>query len=318
VIKIERGSDISVPTVKILVEGLRKSGKSDFILSTMEHLNEVMGYKPEEIMMCIMDWDWRGIGPLLARNRISKELKERIFYYKASPENFRECYDAYDLFEKMLLEHRNKYGFAPTWFACENMGGMWDGVREYYSMSIKNRTLETLMMEKRKEAMNAGVAKKPEFNRRDDYGVINPLHNMLRNKFLNGDFNCIITSHLKAVYGTKEESTLGDVVGYTDEGQKGNSALVDIILRKKIEKKNYVGDLRGSRYTKMLFKDLNDPTFTNLWSMIYKIMDREVKNGEIKHYWLSKKEELVGDIVSEVVEEVKKAKSKEDEGDGFW
>jgi len=316
-IKIERGSDIAVPTVKILVEGLRKSGKSDFILSTLEHLNTVMGYEPEEIMMCIIDWDRRGIGPLLARNRISKELQDRIFYYKATAENFRECYDAYETFEKMLMEHRNKYGFAPTWFACENMGGMWEAVREYYSISVKNRTLDTLLMDKRKEAARAGVMKKPEFNRRDDYGVINPLHNMLRNRFLNGDFNCIITSHLKAQYGTKDEGTLGEIVGYTDEGQKGNADLTDIILRKKIVKKNFVGDIRGSRYTKMLVRDINDPTFSNLWDMIYKIMDREVKYGEVNHYWISKKEELINDVVKEDVKETTEEETKK-EGDEFW
>ena len=276
---VERGVNLEQDLVRIQVEGHRKTGKSDFILSIIEHLAE-RGYSPQSLMVVIFDWDLGGILPLLKRGRIPLEYKESIIYCPL--DDIMEAHNIWAEVKPKLEEHARKYGPETAWVCIENMGQMWESTRDSFSRIVYDEPLYKRLLNAKKAAKMSGKKKLPEFDQMQDYGVINPMHNDLRNSILSGKFNVVVTTHLKDVYENRE------IVGYVGDGQKNNEAFVDFILRKKVVAGKFFADLMGSRFTKILFRDLENPTFTSFWEMIYKIMDKESKavNLTISHYWM--------------------------------
>lgn len=280
-----------IDIVRMQVEGGKDSGKSTFILSMMAHLRKKMKLPKKEILVCIMDFDKRGIGRLLKKNAIPKSLQKRIIYWKCT--DIMDAYDAWDYMEVKLKKHVKKYGHtAGAWIVIENTGAMWDFAQDYYAETIEGMTMRELLLKKKKEAKRKGHTAFSTFgSQRDAYKVINPLHNNLRNSITNSDFNVIFTCHMKDVYGNAESGTEGKIVGQKGEGQKKNVADMDFIIRCTIEQKSntYLKQLRASKDTSLKFKKEKDMDFTRFWKWIYAIMKREAeKEGRARpeKYWL--------------------------------
>lgn len=302
-----RGGDLRSETVKILVEGDRKTGKSDFILSVLLFFAELK-FKPEQVLLYIFDWDNNGIVPLITRGRVPPAWRDSIYYVKI--DNIFQLYDEWKIALPILEAHAEEYGVHTTWIALENMGAMWERVRDDFSKDVYGDAMHERLLKARKKAAGRGNTKSPEFHRRDDYAVMNPLHNNVRNEIVSGRFNTIITAHLKDLYGETADGKI-DVIGKIAEGQKGNDRFVDIILRKYIRKVGkddvFSASLRGCRYTKSRVKDIDNPDFKTLWTIIYKIMTKEMKEVGLKpdKFWLN----LTPDTKTRAAEPVVKAEA---------
>jgi len=293
------GGDALALGTRIQVEGRRKTGKSDFIVSLPIHLNN-LGWEPKEILICVIDWDMGGIVPLVERGRLPRKLAPSLKW--APVQHIQDAYDAWDIFKPMLQKHMKKYGRHLAWICIENVGQMWESTRCDFSKMVFDKPLHQIMLEARKKALAADKMTMPEFNRLFDYKVINPMHNDLRNDIMFGEFNVIITTHMKDLYNKK-----GEVIGSVGAGQKENDGFVDYILRKKVvegkEDEKFKADLVGCRYTKKGFHDLDDPTFKRFFQMIYKIRETE-QEDDFEKFWLTctpdkmnrpVKKEVVGD-----------------------
>lgn len=280
-----------VDIVRLQVEGDKDSGKSTFILSMMNHLRDIMKLPDEEILVCIMDFDKRGIGRLLKKNVIPNTLQKRIIYWKC--EDIMDAYDAWDYMRVKLKKHIRRCGHtAGAWIVIENAGAMWEFAQDYYAETIEGMSMRELLIKKKKEAKRKGhIAFSAFGSQRDAYKVINPLHNNLRNSITNSDFNVIFTCHLKDIYGDSESGTEGKIVGKKGEGQKKNEADMDFIIRCHINRKQNIRfkELRTSKDTDLLFKNEKDMDFTQFWKWIYAIMKREAERDGRKRpskYWL--------------------------------
>lgn len=280
-----------IDIVRMQIEGGKDAGKSTFVLSMMSHLSKKMKMPDEEILVCIMDFDKRGIGRLLKKNVIPKSLQKRIIYWKCT--DIMDAYDAWDYMRSKLNKHVKRCGHtAGAWIVIENTGAMWDFAQDYYAETIEGMSMRELLLKKKKEAKRKGhVAFSAFGSQRDAYKVINPLHNNLRNKITDSDFNVIFTCHLKDVYGNAESGTEGKVVGQKGEGQKKNDADMDFIIRCTLDHKSnsHLKQLRASKDTDLKFKKEKDMNFTRFWKWIYVIMKREAeKEGRSRpsKYWL--------------------------------
>ena len=280
-----------IDIVRMQIEGGKDSGKSTFILTMMNHLRDKMKLPDEEILVCIMDFDKRGIGRLLKKNVIPKSLQKRIIYWKCT--DIMDAYDAWDYMRKQLKRHIKKCDHtAGAWIVIENTGAMWDFAQDYYAETIEGMSMRKLLLKKKKEAKRKGHTAFSAFgSQRDAYKVINPLHNNLRNAITNSDFNVIFTCHLKDVYGNAESGTEGKVIGQKGEGQKKNDADMDFVIRCTLDQKSniHLKQLRASKDTDLKFKKEKDMNFTRFWKWIYAIMKREAeKDGRPtpRKYWL--------------------------------
>ena len=278
--KIINGEELAeVDIVRLQVEGEKDSGKSTFVLSILRHLTKVQKMPPEAILMCVIDFDKRGIGRLLKRNIVSKELQKRILYWKT--DTIMDAYDAWDYMKEQLEAHVKKWGTtAGAWIIIENTGQMWDSTQDYYSRAVEGMPMRELLLRKKKAAKAEGKVAFSLFdNPRDSYKVINPLHNNLRNSITNSDFNIVFTCHLKAMYGSKETNDVGEVIGYRGEGQKKNEGDMDFVIRCHLDHKNnrHYKELRTSKDTDNKFKKEFNINFTGFWKWIYDMMEREGK-----------------------------------------
>lgn len=290
--KVMRGDELGeVDIVRIQVEGDKDGGKSTFVLSMIDHLHRRMKLPRKAILICIIDFDKMGIGRLLKKNLISKELQQRIIYWKSS--DIMDAYDAWDYMKAQLAKHVKKWGTtAGAWIVIENTGAWWEATQDYYSQAIEGMPMRDLLVKKKKEAKRKGHTAFSAFgSQRDAYKVINPLHNNLRNDITNSDFNVMFTCHLKDVYGDEESGKEGKVIGKRGEGQKKNEADMDFIIRCHLDQKSgkRYKELRTSKDTELLFKKEVDMNFTSFWKWIYAIMKREAeKDGRPgpDMYWL--------------------------------
>lgn len=281
-----------VDIVRMQVEGEKDSGKSSFVLSIVRHLIRVMKLPSEAVLFCVIDFDKRGIGRLLKKGVLKRKYQKRIVYWKAS--DIMDGYDAWDYMEPLLKAHVEKWGTtAGAWIIVENVGQMWVSSQDYYSEIVEGMPMRDLLIKKKKEAKMKNQKAFSAFgNPRDAYKVINPLHNGLRDAITDGDYNVVLTCHLKDIYGTEEEGKEGQIVGQRGEGQKKNEADMDFIIRCHLDQKTnrHFKELRASKDTDLKFKREPDMNFTKFWEWVYHQMERESETqgyDKPDKYWLS-------------------------------
>jgi len=254
--QVVSGSSIEKTAMRIQVEGDAGTGKSDFLLSIVEHYVDTLNYPPEQVLLCIIDFDAGGVGELLEAGRLPDDLQHCVWY--ANVKNVWEAYSAFGTFKKMLSEHRTKYGVM-GWLGIENMGALWDSSQSCYCEEIYGMPLYQLKLEKMKEAKSDTKKGKPTFDRMLEYGVINSIHDGLINEVSFGDsFHMVWTTHMKLKYDEK-----GAAVGQIGAGKKGIDAKVRFRLRKLIHDGEFIGIVVKSRGTKEHGYAIKNPTFTN-------------------------------------------------------
>ena len=304
---------VDTETFRIQVEGREKTGKSWFALSVVDHFLNVMKLEPEQIQVSILDWDMGGVVPHI--RRLDKAVQKRISYWKA--EDILDGYDGWDALSGIMRDHLNDTGVAPV-FINENNGRMWQASQDYYSEAVLGKSMREALVEAAKTAKMKGNRTSPVFgDPMSAYGVINPLHNELRDKMVNGDFNLIWTTHLKDVYGNKKAGTANEVVDVRGDGQKNNQDFIDHIIRREIIKDTRVSHILHSREINTYKKNIRDMDFTKFWTTIYEVAEEEGNMSLSERYWM-KEMSVTKPTPKPKAEKVEAAVEEEDTEDDGW
>lgn len=237
--------------IRIQLEGMAGSGKSHFLLSIIKHMNEKMGIPLNDILVCFIDCDKKGVAPLLFSQVIPLDFQERIRYAKC--DTIWEVYDAYKIFDAELLEHKMKTG-VDGWMVIENMGSVWYFCQRDYVEAAYRIPYTQLLMERQEEAHSRGKKTLPALDQMLDYRNINPLHNELANKVSRGDYNLCWTCHPTTRKFQEGDEQVEKVCG---AGQKGNDARVEFILRMYYDRGKFYMDSRKIRGLNNNFNRLN-------------------------------------------------------------
>jgi Ni2+-binding GTPase involved in maturation of urease and hydrogenase len=269
------GKDFKI--IRIQLEGMAGSGKSHMILQIIKHMHEVMKIKLEDIKMCFIDCDKKGIAPLLYSQTIPTEYQDCIRYAKC--ENIWEVYEATDIFEKELRDHKAKTG-VDGWLVIENMGEVWYYCQRDYVEAAYDIPYVQLLMEKQEEAVSRGKKTLPALDQMLDYRNINPLHNEWANRISNGDYNLLWTCHEKTRKFQKGDEEVEVVAG---AGQKDNDARVDFILRMYNDKGKFYLDSRKLRSLSLQINKevLKENSFTTFINKFYSILEIDCKRRKI-------------------------------------
>jgi hypothetical protein len=258
-------SDLGYRPYKMQVEGDFGAGKSHFALSVIAYLKSV-GIKPEDTHIFIIDLD-DGMFPLFKRNIIPAEYEESIEYEMATTFN-----EVRDLTDKALEELKKCNNPLGAWLIIDNMGFAWEWVRDTFAEEIYQMSYQELGLKRRMES-ESQHKKMPVLNQRDDYGVINPMHNNWAEKIKRSGVNFIWTCLLKAE--TFDTTGRNDKIALRGEGQKHNGARVEYIVRLQLENGTRKASLIKSRYTSHVFSDETDLTFPKFVEKINKIRAKE-------------------------------------------
>ena len=279
------GKDFSI--LRIQLEAMAGAGKSHMILSIIKHMHEVMGIPLEDIKMCFIDCDKKGVAPLLYSQVIPVEYQDCIRYAKC--DNIWEIYDAVKIFDAELLEHKEKTG-VDGWLIVENMGQVWYFCQRDYVEAAYQIPYTQLLLERQEEAHARGKKTLPALDQMLDYRNINPLHNEMANKISRGAYNLLWTCHPKTRRFQEGDEQVDKIAG---EGQKGNDARVDIILRLYNDRGRFLADSRKLRslsksFTKVV---LAEGSFTTLIEKYDEMLQKDCKRRGIKlpkFFWSGK------------------------------
>jgi hypothetical protein len=258
-------SDLGYRPYKMQVEGDFGAGKSHFALSVIEYLKKA-GIKPEDTHIFIIDLD-DGMFPLFKRNIIPAEYEGSIEYEMATTFN-----EVRDLTDKALEELKKCNNPLGAWLIIDNMGFAWEWVRDTFAEEIYQMSYQELGLKRRLES-ESQHKKMPVLNQRDDYGVINPMHNNWAEKIKRSGINFMWTCLLKAE--TFDTTGRNDKIALRGEGQKHNGARVEYIVRLQLENGVRKASLIKSRYTSHVFSDETDLTFIKFVEKINKIRAKE-------------------------------------------
>lgn len=273
--------------IRIQVEGLAGGGKSHFLLAIIRHMHEVLGLSLEQIKICIIDCDKRGIAPLLFSQVIPLKYQDCIEYAKCN--TVFEAYEAYELFNKSLLEHEKETG-VKGWMYIENMGALWYFCQRDYVEAAYHIEYVQMLIEKQEEAHARGKKTLPALDQMLDYRNINPLHNELANKITRGDYNSCWTAHTTTRKSQEGNNEVEKVVG---GGQKDNDTRVDFILRLYNLKGRFLADSRKLRSLENNFNELvlTEKSFTVFIEKYHDMLTRDCKKRGVKipdFYWVKK------------------------------
>jgi len=231
----------SFDIIRIQLEGMAGSGKSHLLLSIIKHMVEKMGIKLDDILMCFIDCDKKGVAPLLFSQVIPLEYQERIRYVKC--DNIWEVYDAYNIFDAELLAHKKATG-VDGWLVIENMGAVWYFCQRDYVEAAYRIPYTQLLMERQEEAHARGKKTLPALDQMLDYRNINPLHNEFANRASRGEYNLCWTAHPNTRKFQEGDEQVEKVCA---AGQKDNDARVEMILRMYYDKGKFYMDSRKLR-----------------------------------------------------------------------
>jgi len=281
----DKGKDFNV--LRIQLEGMAGSGKSNFILQLITHMHEVMGIPLDKILLCFIDCDKEGVAPLLFSQIIPLEYQECIQYAKC--DDIWQVYDAFKIFDQRLIEHKAETGMD-GWLVIENMGSVWYFCQRDYVEATYRIPYVQLLMERQEEAYARGKKTLPALDQMLDYRNINPLHNELANKAARGEYNLLWTAHPTTRKFQEGDMEVEKVVA---AGQKGNDARVDFILRLYYDKGKWFADSRKLRslthnFTKLV---LPEKSFTAFLEKYGEMLKKDTKKRGVKmpsFSWLQK------------------------------
>jgi len=323
-IKVVSAADMgkSFKIIRIQLEGMAGSGKSQFLLSIVKHMHEVLGIPLDKVLVCLIDSDKKGIAPLLFSEVIPREYQERIQYAKC--DNIWQVYDAFKIFDEALIQHKKDTG-VDGWLMVENMGSIWYFCQRDYVEAAYRMPYTQLLLERQEEAYARGKKTLPVLDQMLDYRNINPLHNEFANKITRGEYNTCWTSHTTTRTSQEGDITVEKVVG---GGQKDNDTRVDFILRLYNNQGRFYLDSRKLRSLENNITSLLIPnSFTSFITKYEEMLRKDCKRKGVvlpPIYWTTKhadkttaKKEDKSKVVAGSAKKAKQERKEEEDDDGM-
>lgn len=242
-----------LPT-SFLVRGEAKKGKTHFALSILPWL-EKQGKKPEECMVLAIDCDG-GLPRLAKAGRVKQEWKKAIKYVRAT--TFKEVEEVTEMFLPLLRAHMAKFGGETAWVIVDNMGTVWEWVRDQYAIDTYGMMEHELAKEVHKKALEQGKKTLPTFDPRSEYGIMNGTHGAWLTSIQMSGVNYILLA--PEVSWTEREGGESNIK-QKSAGHKFNEHKVEHILRVYTEGDDHYMDLLGSWTAPGVFRRRKECTF---------------------------------------------------------
>lgn len=247
-----------------------KHGKTTFAGSITQWWKE-MGFNPSTCRLVFIDCD-DGFVPLVEKGLVPEEFMDSVQHYLCR--NFREIEQVTAVEIERLREVAAQHGVEHAWLVVDNMQAVWEWARDHYALMTYGKLETEVAADKRQEAIMSGDGKTaPTFSPRNDYGIINPIHNKWADSI---KFSGVSFLWLAPMKETKEDFFDKDEVPtQTASGQKGNPGRVDHVVRFwRSEKTNakgqvtyeYFADIVSSR--KIAVRKIPNPTYSLLRSIV--------------------------------------------------
>lgn len=254
---------------KWLVWGDWKHGKSSLAASITAWWKE-QGFAPETCRLVFIDCD-DGFIPLVEKGVVPAEYIDSVAYYLCR--NFREIEEVtrneVDVLRKIASEH----GVEHAWIVVDNMQAVWEWARDHYALMTYGKLETEVAAERRREAIISDGKTQPTFSPRNDYGIINPIHNNWADSI---KFSGVSFMWLAPMKEKKEDFFDKDEIPeQVAAGQKGNPGRVDHVVRcwraektgaKGDTKYEYYADIVSSR--KIAVRKIPNPTYGLLRSIV--------------------------------------------------
>lgn len=303
---------------RIMIFGLAKTGKTHFTLSSLNHLKDKLGMKPEEILIIWLDLDGKGVAGLIKKFVVGRELWDRIEYYDCPTDNkgntaFEKAVVSLEEGLKKLDKHAEKYGKKGCWILMDNESEAWESVRDWYSRRKYRMSLAERVMEKREAGWgDKGVSIAPPFDMRGDYGVINPMYDMyLLDKIRDSGYNFIITSlgridpksQRKGVEGKADKKETFYHAGGKKDADTKADWLIEVFLDDSRTRRS---DLYGSRMLSenMTIKNIVDMDFPSFANIVEEAEIVQAHHFKVMPDYLKLRAEVGEEIPLERVKEI--------------
>lgn len=152
--------------------GQSGSGKTHFLLSLFEALEEHHNIAPEDAKVYVLDGDG-GMAKLVQRGLLPSKYRQSLHY------NLGHSWESVNVAcEKVLADAplwREEHGPASAWLLIDNVYKIYRWARDDYSKSVYGMSEVERAKVQRKKALQQNKGNLPTFNRRDDYGNINQM-----------------------------------------------------------------------------------------------------------------------------------------------
>ncbi len=255
---------------KWLIWGDWKHGKTSLAASVTAWWKE-MGFAPETCRMVFIDCD-DGFVPLVEKGVVPAEYIDSISYYLCR--NFREIEEVTRNEIEVLRKISAEHGAEHAWIIVDNMQAVWEWARDHYALMTYGKLETEVAADKRHDAlMSADGKTQPTFSPRNDYGIINPIHNNWADSI---KFSGVSFMWLAPMKETKEDFFDKDEVPtQMASGQKGNPGRVDHVIRawrmdkvgsKGETKHEYFADIVSSR--KIAVRKIPNPSYALLRAIV--------------------------------------------------
>lgn len=254
---------------KWLAWGDWKHGKTTLAGSITQWWKE-MGFDPATCKMYFIDCD-DGFVPLIEKGLVPEEYLGSIQHFLCR--NFREIEQVTASAIEDLRAVAAEHGVEHAWLIVDNMQACWEWARDHYALMTYGKLETEVAADKRHEALMSDGKTAPTFSPRNDYGIINPIHNKWADSI---KFSGISFLWLAPMKESKEDFFDKDEVPtQSAAGQKGNPGRVDHVVRCwRQEKTNskgqvtyeYFADIVSSR--KIAVRKIPNPTYSLLRSII--------------------------------------------------
>lgn len=255
---------------KWLVWGDWKHGKTSLAASITAWWKE-QGFDPASCRMVFIDCD-DGFIPLVEKGVVPEEYIDSVAYYLCR--NFREIEEVTRNEIETLRGIAAKHGVEHAWLIVDNMQAVWEWARDHYALMTYGKMETEVAADKRQEAIvNNDGKTAPTFSPRNDYGIINPIHNNWADSI---KFSGISFMWLAPQKSKKEDFfDPEEVPEITAAGQKGNPGRVDHVIRcwrsertgsKGEAKYEYFADIVSSR--KIAVRKIPNPSYALLRAIV--------------------------------------------------
>lgn len=253
---------------KWLIWGDWKAGKTSLAASVTAWW-KAQGYDPSTCRMVFFDCD-DGFVPLVEKGVVPDEYLDCIQYYLCR--NFRDIEQNTKTELEELRAIAKEHGAERAWLIVDNMQSVWEWARDHYALMTYGKMESEVAAEKRHEAVVSDGKTAPTFSPRNDYGIINPIHNNWADSV---KFSGISFMWLAPQKSTKENFFDDEEIPQIGPaGQKGNPGRVDHVIRVWTREKTakgkaeteYFADIVVSR--KVAVKKIPDPSYALLRALV--------------------------------------------------
>ena len=255
---------------KWLVWGDYKHGKTSLAASITAWWKE-QGFDPATCRMVFIDCD-DGFVPLVEKGAVPPEYVDSVQYYLCR--NFREIEEVTRVEIENLRKIADEHGAEHAWIVVDNMQAVWEWARDHFALMTYGKLETEVAADKRREALvNNDGKTSPTFSPRNDYGIINPIHNNWADSI---KFSGVSFMWLAPMKEKKEDFFDKDEVPeQIAAGQKGNPGRVDHVIRcwrsertgqKGESKYEYFADIISSR--KIAVRKIPNPSYGLLRSIV--------------------------------------------------